>query len=144
MSIRLIVAIVASLLDEAILVAFLLWWLPQLGIIMPLPWIIVILAAVVAWAVISFRLGSQALRKKPLIGFSSMVGIDGRVVRTLAPEGFVRIRGELWQAKTDAGEIPAGAMVRVVRQQRLKLIVHDVSKEMSGEKGLEVRTVSRW
>ena len=66
------------------------------------------------------RLGSRALRKNPVDG---LVGSEGEVVSPLAPEGMVRIKGELWRAESASGEINTGEEVTVVGQDRLRLIV---------------------
>jgi membrane-bound ClpP family serine protease len=120
---RLIVAILSTLLEEAALAALLLWGLPQLGIHLPLPVLIVLMAALLAYAVITYRLGSRALEKKPVAGLSDMVGSQGKVVNRLDPEGLVRIKGELWKASSAAGRIDTGEEVTVVKQEGLKLIV---------------------
>ena len=58
-----------------------------------------------------------------------MVGVRGEVVGVLAPEGTVRLRGELWTARVAAGSFAAGGSlaegrrVVVVDQDRLKLVV---------------------
>lgn len=124
---RLIIAILSTLLEEAVLAAFLLWGLPQLGIHLPLPVLIVLMAALVAYAVITYRLGSRALRKKPVAGLSDMVGTKGKVVSRLDPEGLVRIKGELWKARSAAGRIDTGEEVTVVGQEGLKLIVRKLT-----------------
>ena len=125
---RLIVAILSTLLEEAVLAALLLWGLPQLGIHLPLPVLILLMAALVAYAVITYRLGSQALRKKPVAGLSDMVGSQGKVVSPLDPQGVVRIKGELWKATSAAGRIDTGEEVTVVRQEGLKLIVRQATE----------------
>jgi membrane-bound serine protease (ClpP class) len=123
MTARLIVAIVTTLLEEAALAAIVLWGLPQLGVHLPPAVLIVLIAALAAYAVITYRLGSQALRKKPVAGLSDMVGSQGRVVSPLDPEGLVRIKGELWKSKSVGRRIEAGEEVTVVGQEGLRLIV---------------------
>jgi len=123
MTTRLILAIVGTLLEEAALAALILWGLPLLGIHLPLAVLIVLMAALVAFAVVTYRLGSRALKKKPVVGLSDMVGSKGRVVSRLDPEGLVRIKGELWESKSAGRRINAGEEVTVVGQEGLKLIV---------------------
>ena len=123
MSVRLIVAILSTLLEEAALAAIVLWGLPQLGIHLPLAVLIILMAVLAAYAVITYRLGSQALRRKPAAGLSDMVGSQGRVVSPLDPEGLVRIKGELWKSKSVGRRIEVGEEVTVVGQEGLKLIV---------------------
>jgi membrane-bound serine protease (ClpP class) len=52
-----------------------------------------------------------------------MIGERGTVVTALAPEGFVRLRGELWKARSVQDEVPAGASVRVRDVDGLTLFV---------------------
>jgi len=52
-----------------------------------------------------------------------MVGIKGQVASRLAPEGLVRIGGELWNARAEDASIDMGADVIVVRQSGLKVVV---------------------
>ena len=120
---RLIIAIISTLLEEVALVAAVLWGLPRLGINIPI-WVLVIV--MLAWAiytVITYRMGSRALRRKPVAGMTAMLGSEGEVVSPLVPEGMVRIKGELWKAKSESGKMDTGEEVVVVGQDRLKLIV---------------------
>ena len=124
MSGRLIIAIVSTTLEEAALAAGVLWGLPRLGIHIPLWVLIIVMLAWGTYTVITYRMGSRALRKKPITGLLDMVGSEGEVVSPLVPEGMVRIKGELWVAKSESGEMNAGEEVIVVGQDGLKLIVH--------------------
>jgi len=123
MNTRLIMAILSNSLIEAIIVAVVLWGLPRLGVHMPLYGLILICVAFLIYAVISYNIGSRTLRKKPLPGFTTMVGVEGQVVSRLAPEGLVRIEGELWNARSENGPIDAGIDVIVISQNGLKLVV---------------------
>lgn len=123
MTARLILAIVSTLLEEAVLVAVVLLGLPKLGIHIPLWGLITLMVAWGAYAIITYRTGSRALRKKPEIGLTHMVGSKGKVVSPLVPEGLVRIKGELWRAKSAGGRMDTGEEITVVGQDGLKLIV---------------------
>ena len=123
MTARFILAIVSTTLEEAALAALVLWGLPLLGIHLPLAVLIALMAALAAFAVTTYLLGSRALGRKPVVGLPDMVGGQGRVVSPLAPEGLVRIKGELWESKSDGRRIKAGEEVTVVGQEGLKLIV---------------------
>jgi membrane protein implicated in regulation of membrane protease activity len=56
---------------------------------------------------------------------SNLLGRQGIVVRRLAPEGYVRIRGELWRAAISphADPVENGARVRVIDIEGLTLHV---------------------
>lgn len=117
---RLIIAIVSTSLEETALAVGVLWGLPKLGIYIPLWVLIIVMVAWAAYTVTTYRMGSRALRKKPVDG---LVGSEGKVVSPLAPEGMVRIKGEFWRAESASGEIDTGEEVTVVGQDRLRLIV---------------------
>jgi len=123
MTTRLIVAIVTTLIEEAALAAIVLWGLPALGINLNVGVLIALMAALAAYAVTTYRLGSRALSRKPVVGLTDMVGARGRVVSNLAPEGTVRIKGELWEARAEGRRINTGTDVIVVGQEGLKLVV---------------------
>jgi membrane protein implicated in regulation of membrane protease activity len=52
-----------------------------------------------------------------------LVGARGRAVEPLAPRGYVRVEGELWQAEAINGHIALGAEVVVREAQGLTLRV---------------------
>lgn len=107
-----------------------LWGLPKLGIHIPLWVLIIVMAAWGTYTVTTYRMGSRALRRKPVHGLTAMLGSEGKVVSPLVPEGMVRVKGELWQAKSLSGRIDTGEKVIVVGQEGLTLTVH---KRSSGD-----------
>ena len=123
MATRLIIAIVTTLAEEAALAAVVLWLLPKIDVHLPLFVLIIIMLAWAAYAIITYRMGTRALKRKLMVGLPDMVGARGKVVSDLAPEGVVRIKGELWDSKADGRRINAGVWVTVVGQEGLKLIV---------------------
>jgi len=131
MTIRLILAILSTLLEEIALAAIILWGLPQLGIHIPLAGLIALMATLVVYAVITYRLGSKVLGKKPVVGLPDMVGSRGKAVTPLDPEGLVRIKGELWESTSADRRINTGEEVIVVEQDGLKLTVR---RDKSGRK----------
>ncbi len=123
MTARLILAILSNLLEEAALVVIVLWGLPQLGIEIPVAGLVVMMVVWGVFSVFIYRMGSRALRMEPVTGLSAMVGSKGKVVRPLVPMGLVKIKGEIWEAKSDRGRIGTGEGVTVVEQDGLKLVV---------------------
>ena len=123
MSARLVWAIISTSLEEAALVLIVLWGLPRLEIRIPLLGLIALMVAWGAYSIMTYRRGSQALKKKLVDGLPDMIGSQGEVVSPIVPEGLVRIKGELWQAKSASGKIETGEEVTVVGQDGLKLIV---------------------
>ena len=122
---RLVLAIISTLLEETAIVAIVRWALPQIGINIPVVGLVALMVAWGAYSVITYQIGSRALLRKPVAGLPDMIGSKGKVVSPLAPEGLVRIKGELWIAKSDSGEMEPGAEVIVVAQDRLKLVVRE-------------------
>jgi len=135
MTARLIFAIFSTLLEEAALVVIVFWGLPELGIHIPLPGLIVLMAAWGAYSVITYRIGSRALRKKAVAGLPAMVGTKGKVVSRLAPKGMVRIKGELWGATSSGTNVDVGEEVVVVGQDGLRLVVDKNSSGSSKGRG---------
>ena len=121
--VRLIFAIISTLLEEAALVVIVLWSLPTLGIYIPLPGLFVLMVGWGAYSITVYRIGNRALKRKLVIGLSSLVGSEGQAVTPLAPEGMVKVRGELWAACSVSNEITSGETVEVVGQEKLKLLV---------------------
>ncbi len=122
---RLIIAIVSTTLEEAALAVGVLWGLPKLDIHIPLWVLIIVMLAWGTYTVTTYRMGSRALRRKPVHGLTAMLGSEGKVVSPLVPEGMVRIKGELWKAKSASGRMDTGEKVIVVGQDGLKLIVRE-------------------
>ncbi len=120
---RLVIAVVTTVLEEVIIVAIVLWGLPELGIHIPLGGLIAITVIWAANAVIFYQIGSRALRRRPVSGLGNVVGDKGKVISTLAPDGVVRIGSELWEGKSASGQVDVGEEVTVLEQDGLKLIV---------------------
>ena len=53
-----------------------------------------------------------------------LIGAKGSAIGSLTPDGYVRVRGELWRAKTEAPEtIAEGDAVEVTGVERMTVIV---------------------
>jgi len=61
-------------------------------------------------------------RRKPVTGAEEMIGMEGKAVEDIAPEGRIRTHGEIWKAHSDA-PIRKGQRIRVVGLQGLVLEV---------------------
>jgi membrane-bound serine protease (ClpP class) len=126
MNVRLMVAMVTTLIWEALLITLCVWGLPFIGINIPLLVTIVMALALGIWSVTTYRLGSRALGRKTAAGQPDMAGTTGVTLERLDPEGMVRIAGELWQCRATEGHIEAGEAVTVVAQEKLKLVVRRI------------------
>ena len=123
--------IFTSLLEQAVLIAVVLWGLPQINVHLPV-WILVPASiALTIWNVYTYRKASQALRVKPVAGLVDMIGTKGEVVGRLDPSGQVKIRGELWAAETESGEMKLGRKVVVIGQNGLRLTVRETCQDES-------------
>jgi membrane-bound serine protease (ClpP class) len=91
--------------------------------VLPRPWglVAVIVAAIVelgeTWFWVRF---SQ--RRRIQAGAETLIGARAEVVSPCRPTGQVRLVGELWQARCEAGAAP-GETVRVTGREGLTLLV---------------------
>ena len=129
--------IFTSTLEQAALTAIVLWGLPGIGVDLP-TWLLVPTSIALAiWNVYTYRKAAQALRVPPVAGLTDMEGSRGEVVGRLHPAGHIRIRGELWSAESESGELGRGDKVVVVRQDGLKLTVREVGRGgVQGDQGM--------
>ena len=126
-----VLTITTSLLEEAALVAVVLWLLPRLGINIPLWGLILMMIALGVYNYITYRLGMKALIKKPII--SPDIGSRGRTTTPISPKGYVRIKGELWQASSSS-TIDAGVEIAVVGMEGMTLLITPVEKDNHARK----------
>jgi len=129
---RILITVLATLAEEIALVVFVLLGLPMLGVEIPLGGLIAIMSGIAVYGVISYRLGSRALMKKPRAGLCEMVGLKGEVVETLAPDGVVKIGSEFWSARTGGPAIHKGEVVTVIERSGLQLVVKDADNSDDG------------
>ncbi|MFC1999704.1 NfeD family protein [Chloroflexota bacterium] len=66
---------------------------------------------------------SEKRRRKQVCGREGMIGLRGRVVAPLNPEGVIRIQGELWKASCTDDSIGTDEEVVVVEIEGLRLVV---------------------
>ena len=91
--------------------------------VLPTPWsyVAVIAAAVVEVGEVWFWLWDQR-RRHPATGSEGLVGRIAEVVEPCRPVGRVRVHGEDWAARCEAGA-DRGEQVRVLAVERLVLVV---------------------
>jgi membrane-bound serine protease (ClpP class) len=88
-----------------------------------LPLAIFLGLAFVALIFITYKLLVPAYRRKITTGAEGLIGLKGRVIEPLAPEGVIKIKDEYWKAKAVDGNINAGETVEIVEVDRLLLKV---------------------
>ena len=86
------------------------------------------LLAVALWVIKDFALYPllrRAYETKTPTGSQALVGAQGVVEKELAPEGYVRVRGELWRALPLSAEttISSNTAVEIVDVDGMKLLV---------------------
>jgi len=64
--------------------------------------------------------------RKPRIGREEMIGLSGVAIEQLNPEGQVKIRGEIWEARAMDDKINKGEKIEVVDMDGLKLLVRRI------------------
>ena len=116
-------SIVTGLLGEAALAAVVLWLLPLWGINIPIWGLILLMVGYGVKEGITYRIGARALQRKPVVSLQGMVGCRGEAATPLAPGGYVRVEGELWQAFSTGPNIDKGDEIVVVEVKRLSLLV---------------------
>lgn len=91
--------------------------------VLPSPWGVIAVAVgglvEVGEAVLLWR---WSHRRAPAVGVAALVGADAIVATACRPLGQVRVKGEIWQARCDAG-VDEGATVRVTAVDGLLLQV---------------------
>jgi membrane-bound ClpP family serine protease len=120
---RLVLAIVSTSLEETAIWVIWRWLLPEFGVSLPVGALVGIMVAWLAFSIWLFIFTTRALNKQTEVGLPSMVGAPGKVASRLSPEGMVRIRGELWGATSNEGDIETGEEVVVIGERGLKLLV---------------------
>jgi membrane-bound serine protease (ClpP class) len=87
-------------------------------------WLLLATVGVVSGALlVTMGAGARALRRPPLLGAGSMIGVTGVARERLAPSGQVHIGGELWRAVVEGESVDEGRRVRVVGVDGLTLRV---------------------
>ena len=121
-----ILTITTTLLEEAALVAVVLWLLPRVAINIPIWGLILMMIALGVYNSINYRLSKKALVKKPMI--SPDIGSRGRTTTPISPKGYVRVNGELWQASSSS-TIDAGEEITIVGIEGMTLLISPVEKD---------------
>jgi membrane-bound serine protease (ClpP class) len=91
--------------------------------------ILTVTALTAAFFMFAVGAGIRAQTRRVQTGREALVGATGVARCDLAPTGTVFVQGELWNAETDDGIIPAGARVRVERLTGLRLRVRSEERK---------------
>lgn len=110
------------LLDEILIASIIIFVLWKLGVQIPF-WVYILVGAACAgvyWLLYSI-ISDQ--RKESPVGCESIIGLKGRSITSLNPQGLVRVQGEIWQAVCKRGVVAEGAEVVIEDLQQLTLVV---------------------
>ena len=115
--------VLASLLDEAafVLLVLLILWLLKIPISLTI--IIAVILLFIISVFVMHKLVIPALHKRPAMGIDGMLGLECEVKASLVPDGLVRVKGEIWKAHSESGDIEVGESVEIVGCSRLILKV---------------------
>jgi len=102
---------------------------PEVGFRVSWRVIVPTVALTAAFFLFALTLGVRALRRRPLLGVSGLVGQTGVARGALEPEGQVSVHGEIWRAVADR-PLADGTPVTIVDVQGLTLRV--VGSDASG------------
>jgi membrane protein implicated in regulation of membrane protease activity len=117
-----IYALIGSILELVALLIVLLWVLPLFHVYIEW-WIIAILLGIeLAISLFTYSMGRRALSKRLTFGPEAIIGNEGMVTTPLNPTGYVRVRGELWNACCKS-KLEAGDEVVVTGIEGMKLLV---------------------
>lgn len=111
------------LLDEALLVAIVLLVLWKVGVRLSPVVIISVVVALGVWLLVLYKIIVSIGRRRQVGGREGMIGLQGKVLKPLAPEGVIRVRGELWKASSVGDSIDTDEEVTIVGIERLRLLV---------------------
>jgi membrane protein implicated in regulation of membrane protease activity len=103
-----------------IILAFILLFL------LPSPWnLIGFLVALPLWFIELLAWNRTVKHRRRVVGVQTLIGKDATVTEPCRPSGQVRLAGEIWAARCDAGADP-GDRVRGVGPHDLTLVVEPV------------------
>jgi membrane-bound serine protease (ClpP class) len=99
-----------------------------LFLVLPSPWDVIGGVTGLVLGVIEITFWQRRMRREKVqTGVEHLVGATGEVTDGLTPSGHIRVLGELWEARASS-DLPAGAHVRVVAVDGLKLEVEPVDE----------------
>jgi|SRR6186997_2999246 membrane protein implicated in regulation of membrane protease activity len=92
-------------------------------LVLPGPWDVIGFAVALALGVGELFLWNKTVkRQRRVVGAQTLIGADALVLAACRPDGQVRVNGEIWAARCEAGA-DEGETVRVVGRDRLTLTV---------------------
>lgn len=88
---------------------------------------IVLIIIIVSYPIQMKLVYSVAYKEKKL-GPGAMIGLEGSAIENLSPHGKVKVRGEIWRARTDSDPIRKGDGIIVLGvEDNLTLLVDSIN-----------------
>jgi len=92
-------------------------------LVLPSPWnVIGFIVVLPIWVLELFAWNRTVKHRKKAVGAQTLIGKDAVVTTPCRPVGQVRLDGEIWEARCDAGASP-GDRVSVIGRDGLQLVV---------------------
>ena len=91
--------------------------------LLPSPWGFVVVACALVVDVLEVSVGLwYSKRRRATVGTEALVGVTGVAIDDLFPEGQVKVNGEIWRARCEAGcDAGAAVVVRAVNGLTLEV-----------------------
>ena len=90
-------------------------------------WLIILMAAlIVFFSLIVLRAILAAMKRPPQMGADRFVGLEGRALTNLSPDGDVTIQHQKWSATSVGGHVRSGDPIRVESVSGVRLFVTPV------------------
>jgi membrane-bound serine protease (ClpP class) len=97
-------------------------------LLLPSPWnVVAFLVLLPVWVLELFAWNRTTRRHKKAVGAETLIGREAVVSEPCRPVGQVRLDGEIWEARCEAGA-STGDRVRITGRDRLTLIVEPLSQ----------------
>lgn len=97
-------------------------------LILSSPWnVVAFLVLLPLWVLELFGWNRTTKRHKKAVGAETLIGREAVVSEPCRPVGQVRLDGEIWEARCEAGA-STGDRVRIIGRDRLTLIVEPLSQ----------------
>ena len=92
-------------------------------LLLPSPWnVVATLVLLPVWVLELLGWNRSMKHRRRAVGAETLIGRDAVVASPCRPNGQVRLDGELWEARCEAGA-DAGATVTIAGRERLTLLV---------------------
>jgi membrane protein implicated in regulation of membrane protease activity len=128
-------AVLSWLIEEILLVVVVLWLLPHFfNLNLPLWGLAILMVALAVYSVVMYRVGRQTFFIRPKVAAENIIGSEGTVTKTLAPEGYVKVQGVLWKAVCNELELGVGEGIEVIGMEGLRLVVKPKKEKFRVEK----------